>query len=70
MGRAVRIRREGEEARSEPTWSKQKIGEVVEFAGVLAFAAGVIVSVQHYAIGALLLGGTAAYAVGKKLRAA
>lgn len=50
-------------------WSKQKIGEVVELAGVLAFAAGVIISVQHYAIGALLLGGTAAYAVGKKLRA-
>lgn len=51
------------------SWSKQKIGEVVEFAGVLAFAAGVIISVQHYAIGALLVGGTAAYAVGKKLRA-
>ena len=31
--------------------SKQKIGEIVEFAGVLAFAAGVIISVQHYAIG-------------------
>jgi len=48
--------------------NRQKIGEVVEFAGVLAFAAGVIISVSHYAIGALLLGGTAAYAVGKKLR--
>ena len=50
-------------------WNKQKIGEIVELAGVLAFAAGVIISVQHYAIGALLLGGSAAYAVGKKLRA-
>jgi hypothetical protein len=50
-------------------WSAQKIGQVVEFAGVLAFAAGVIISVQHYATGALLLGGTAAYAVGKRLRA-
>ena len=52
------------------SWSKQKIGEIVELAGVLAFAAGVIISVQHYAIGALLLGGTAAYAVGKKLKSA
>jgi hypothetical protein len=52
------------------SWNKQKIGEIVELAGVLAFAAGVIISVQHYAIGALLLSGTAAYAVGKKLRAA
>ena len=52
------------------SWSKQRIGEIVEFAGVLAFAAGVIISVRHFAIGALLLGGTAAYAVGKKLRAA
>jgi hypothetical protein len=51
------------------SWSKQKIGEIVEFTGVLMFAAGVIISVQHFAIGALLLGGTAAYAVGKKLRA-
>ena len=50
--------------------TKQKIGEIVELGGVLAYAAGVIISVQHYAIGALLLGGTAAYAVGKKLRAA
>jgi hypothetical protein len=54
----------------EPAWSKQKIGEIVELAGVLTFAAGVIVSVEHVAIGALLLTGTAAYAVGKKLRAA
>lgn len=52
------------------SWSKQKIGEIVELAGVLAFAAGAIISVQHYAIGALLLGGAAAYAVGKKLRTA
>ena len=52
------------------SWSKQRIGEIVELAGVLTFAAGVIISVQHYAIGALLLAGTAAYAVGKKLRAA
>ena len=52
------------------SWSKQRIGEIVELAGVLTFAAGVIISVQHYAIGALLLTGTAAYAVGKKLRAA
>ena len=52
------------------SWSKQKIGEIVELAGVLTFAAGVIISVQHFVIGALLLTGTAAYAVGKKLRAA
>ena len=55
---------------SNDVWTKQAIGEVMEYAGVLAFGAGVILSIQHYVIGALLLGGAAAYAIGRKLRAA
>jgi hypothetical protein len=48
----------------------QKIGQIVELAGVAAFAAGIILSVHHYAIGACFVAGAAAYEVGKKLRTA
>jgi hypothetical protein len=44
-----------------------KIGFIVELAGIGAFAAGTILSVHHYAIGALFVGGTVAFAIGWKL---
>lgn len=47
----------------------QKIGMIVELAGLAAFAAGAILSVHHYAIGACFVGGAVAFEVGKKLRA-
>lgn len=46
----------------------QKIGQITELTGVGAFVAGVILSVHHYAIGALFVGGAAAFFVGKKIR--
>ena len=46
----------------------QKIGQIAELAGVAAFAGGMILSIHHYAIGALYVGGAVAYLVGKKLR--
>ncbi len=49
---------------------KQSIGQICELAGVAAFAAGVILSVHHYAIGALFVGGVAAFTIGWRLRAA
>ncbi len=50
------------------TPSTAKIGEIVEFAGVGAFLAGAVLSIHHYAIAALVIGGAAAFFVGKKLR--
>jgi hypothetical protein len=50
------------------TTQLQKIGQIAELAGVGAFAGGVILSIHHYAIGALCVGGALAYLVGKKLR--
>jgi hypothetical protein len=47
----------------------QKIGQIAELAGVAAFAAGLILSAHHYAIGALFVAGAIAYVAGKKLRA-
>jgi len=46
----------------------QKIGQIVTLAGVGAFAAGVVLSIHHYAIAALCVGGAVAYVVGGKLR--
>ena len=45
----------------------QKIGQIVELAGIAAFVAGMILSVHHYAIGAFFVGGAAAYVIGKQL---
>ena len=50
------------------TAQMQKIGQITELAGAAAFAAGIILSVHHYAIGALFVGGAAAFVGGKKLR--
>ena len=48
---------------------KLKVGLICELAGACAFAAGVILSVHHYAIGALFVAGVATFAVGWKFRA-
>jgi len=45
------------------------IGEVAQVAGVAAFVAGVILSLHHWPAAAALIGGGAAFYVGKKLRA-
>ena len=50
------------------TTQLQKIGQITELAGVGAFAGGIILSIHHYAIGALCVGGALAYLVGRKLR--
>ncbi len=46
----------------------QVIGQLVQLGGIVAFAAGSVLSFHHYAIGALFVGGAAAFFVGKKLR--
>ncbi len=52
---------------STATTQMQKIGQIVELAGIGAFVAGMILSVHHYAIGAFFVGGAAAYVIGKQL---
>jgi len=44
------------------------IGEVTQIAGVAAVVGGVVLSLQHWPTAAALVGGLAAYFVGKKLR--
>lgn len=44
------------------------VGLIVEIAGASAFLGGAVLSIHHYAIAALILGGAAAFFVGKKLR--
>ena len=46
----------------------QKIGEIVELAGLGEFIAGGILSIHHYAIAACIVGGAAAVYIGRKLR--
>jgi len=45
------------------------IGEVTQIAGVAAVVAGVVLSLHHWPAAAALIGGGAAFFVGKKLRA-
>lgn len=44
------------------------IGEVAQIAGVASVVGGVVLSLRHWPAGAALIGGLAAYFVGKKLR--
>jgi hypothetical protein len=44
------------------------VGEVAQIAGVAAVVAGVVLSLRHWPAAVALLGGLAAYFVGKKLR--
>jgi hypothetical protein len=48
----------------------KNIGEYAQLAGIGAIVVGAILSVHHYAIGACILLGAAAYYVGTKLKAA
>jgi len=51
------------------TVSTKNIGQYVQLAGIGAIVTGAILSVHHYAIGACILIGAAAYYVGSKLKA-
>jgi hypothetical protein len=46
------------------------IGEVAQIAGVGAVVLGVVLSLHHWGAAAALIGGIAAFFVGKKLRGA
>ncbi len=50
------------------TLSKQSIGLYVQIAGAGAFLAGVVLSLQRYAIGMCFIAGAAAFFIGKKMR--
>ncbi len=52
------------------TPSMQTMGLYVQIAGAGAFLAGVVLSLQHYAIGICFIAGAAAFFIGKKMRAA
>ena len=44
------------------------IGEVTQIAGVASMVGGVVLSLRHWSAAVALVGGLAAYFVGKKLR--
>ena len=44
------------------------IGEIAQIAGVASVVAGVVLSLHHWPAAAALIGGGAAFYVGKKLR--
>jgi len=48
--------------------SAGKLGTIVEIAGAAAFLVGAALSIHHYAIALLTIGGAVAFFVGKKLR--
>jgi hypothetical protein len=48
--------------------NRQFIGQVVQLAGAASLAAAMVMSVHHVAIAVSLIGGAAAYLVGRKLR--
>jgi hypothetical protein len=47
----------------------QFVGEITQICGVIAVVAGVVLSLHHWPAAAALIGGMAAFYVGKKLRA-
>lgn len=48
--------------------SASKLGTIVEIAGAAAFLIGAVLSIHHYAIALLTIGGAVAFFVGKKVR--
>ena len=46
----------------------QFLGMIVEIAGAAAVVGGVVLSLHHWPAAVALLGGAAAYVIGKKLR--
>jgi hypothetical protein len=53
---------------SSTSISAGKLGTIVEIAGAAAFLVGAVLSIHHYAIALLTIGGAVAFFVGKKLR--
>ncbi|MGA2481725.1 MAG: hypothetical protein ABSF92_01240 [Candidatus Acidiferrales bacterium] len=49
---------------------KQSIGQIVQLAGVVSLAAAAAMSLHHIPIAVALIGGAAAYLIGRKLRTA
>jgi hypothetical protein len=48
--------------------SVSKLGTIVEIAGAAAFLVGGVLSIHHYVVALLTIGGAVAFFVGKKLR--
>jgi hypothetical protein len=48
--------------------SVSKLGAIFEITGAAAFLVGGILSIHHYAVALLTIGGAVAFFVGKKLR--
>jgi hypothetical protein len=48
--------------------SASKLGTIIEIAGGAAFLLGAVLSIHHYAVALLTIGGAVAFFVGKKLR--
>lgn len=48
--------------------SATKLGTIAEIAGAAAFLTGAVLSIHHYAIALLTIGGAVAFFVGRKLR--
>ena len=48
--------------------SASKLGTIIEIAGGAAFLLGAVLSIHHYGIALLTIGGAVAFFVGKKLR--
>jgi hypothetical protein len=55
-------------AMSSTSISASKLGTIIEIAGAAAFLTGAVLSIHHYAVALLTIGGAAAFFVGKKLR--
>ena len=51
---------------ANPSW--KSIGLYLQIAGGVAFVAGVVLSLEHYLVGACFVGGAAAFFAGKKMR--
>ena len=48
--------------------SVSKLGTISEIAGAAAFLIGAVLSIHHYAVALLTIGGAVAFFIGKKLR--
>jgi hypothetical protein len=53
---------------SSTSISASKLGTIIEIAGAAAFLTGAALSIHHYAVALLTIGGAAAFFAGKKLR--
>jgi hypothetical protein len=49
-----------------PSW--KSLGLYLQIAGGAAFAAGVVLSLEHYLVGICFVGGAAAFFAGKKMK--